>query len=202
MANNGSVAPRERVNIVYRPATGDARAEVELPLKLLVLGDFTLRDDPTPVEEIKPITIDKDNFNEVMKGQGVSLDVGAPNRLSTSGDPDATLALHLEFRSLADFTPDAIVDQVPELRRLIALRDALKALKGPLGNIPDFRRRLQSLMADEAHRLRLRGELRDDRTRDPAQGAVVDPGGAGAPGHPEAGTPDADNPQQGGDQNG
>ncbi|HKT99965.1 MAG TPA: type VI secretion system contractile sheath small subunit, partial [Paraburkholderia sp.] len=42
MASDGSVAPKERVNIVYRPATGDAKAEVELPLKLLVLGDFTL----------------------------------------------------------------------------------------------------------------------------------------------------------------
>ena len=176
MANNGSVAPRERVNIVYRPATGDARAEVELPLKLLVLGDFTLRDDPTPVEEIKPISIDKDNFSEVMKGQAVALDLGAPNRLASTGDPDAQLAMHLEFRSLADFTPDAIVEQVPELRRLIALRDALKALKGPLGNIPDFRRRIQQLMADESKRLRLRGEIHAGADHDPSAAAdrVVD----------------------------
>ncbi len=41
MATDGSVAPKERVNIVYRPATGDAQAEVELPLKLLVMGDYT-----------------------------------------------------------------------------------------------------------------------------------------------------------------
>ena len=38
MAKEGSVAPKERVNIVYRPATGDAKVEVELPLKLLILG--------------------------------------------------------------------------------------------------------------------------------------------------------------------
>ena len=37
MASEGSVAPKERVNIVYRPAIGDAKAEVELPLKLLVV---------------------------------------------------------------------------------------------------------------------------------------------------------------------
>ena len=36
MAKEGSVAPRERVNIVYKPATGDAQEEKELPLKLLV----------------------------------------------------------------------------------------------------------------------------------------------------------------------
>ena len=41
MAKEGSVAPKERVNIMYKPATGDAKEEVELPLKLLMLGDYT-----------------------------------------------------------------------------------------------------------------------------------------------------------------
>ena len=65
MAKEGSVAPKERVNIVYRPATGDAKEEVELPLKLLIMGDFTLRADDRMVEEREPVNIDKDNFNEV-----------------------------------------------------------------------------------------------------------------------------------------
>lgn len=50
MAQEGSVAPKERVNIVYRPATGDAKEDVELPLKLLAVGDFTLKETNTPVE--------------------------------------------------------------------------------------------------------------------------------------------------------
>ncbi|MGE8315544.1 MAG: type VI secretion system contractile sheath small subunit, partial [Pseudomonas putida] len=32
----GSVAPKERINIKYVPATGDEQAEVELPHKMLV----------------------------------------------------------------------------------------------------------------------------------------------------------------------
>jgi type VI secretion system protein ImpB len=159
MASDGSVAPKERVNIVYRPATGDAKAEVELPLKLLVLGDFTLRDDDTPIEEMKPINVDKDNFNDVLKGQKLSLDLAVPSRLDANADPDAKLALNLKFESIDDFSPDAIVEKVPELRQMIALRDALKALKGPLGNIPDFRKRVQDLIEDEGVRARLLSEL-------------------------------------------
>jgi type VI secretion system protein ImpB len=159
MASDGSVAPKERVNIVYRPATGDAKAEVELPLKLLVLGDFTLRDDDTPIEEMKPINVDKDNFNDVLKGQKLSLDLAVPSRLEANADPDAKLALNLKFESIDDFSPDAIVEKVPELRQMIALRDALKALKGPLGNIPDFRKRVQDLIEDEGVRARLLSEL-------------------------------------------
>jgi type VI secretion system protein ImpB len=165
MANEGSVAPKERVNIVYRPATGGAQAEVELPLKMLVLGDFTLKDDSTPVEDRAPINIDKDNFNDVLKGQNLSLDMVVPNKLGNPGDEAADLAVKINFESLNDFSPDAIVEKIPELASLIHLRDALKALKGPLGNIPEFRKRLQDLVQDDGTRARLLSELgiQDDK---------------------------------------
>ena len=159
MAQEGSVAPKERVNIVYKPATGDAQEQVELPLKQLVLGDFSLQESSVPVEDRKPIQIDKDSFNDVLKGQNLHLTVGVPNRLAQDADPDEQLAIELKFETLRDFEPDSIVEQVPELRQLIQLRDALKALKGPLGNLPEFRRKLQALIQDETTRQRLLGEL-------------------------------------------
>ncbi|OAE11823.1 type VI secretion protein [Pseudomonas simiae] len=159
MASDGSVAPKERVNIVYKPATGDAQEQVELPLKQLVIGDFTLREDQTPVEELKPIRVDKDNFTDVLKGQNLILELSIANRLSDDATPDERLAVNLKFESIRDFEPDALVEQVPELGQLIALRDALKALKGPLGNVPDFRKELQALIEDDGARARLLGEL-------------------------------------------
>ena len=62
MSKESSVAPKERVNIRYKPATGNAREEVELPLKLLMLGDYTLKADETPIEDRKLSDINKDNF--------------------------------------------------------------------------------------------------------------------------------------------
>lgn len=158
MAKDGSVAPKERVNIVYKPSTGDAQEDVELPLKQLVVGDFTLKEVDTPVDERKPIQVDKDNFNDVLKGQGLELNMSVPNKLS-EGDPDEQVPVSLKFENIRDFEPDAIVEQVPELRQLIALREALKSLKGPLGNLPDFRKQLQALIQDEGARERLLSEL-------------------------------------------
>ncbi len=159
MASEGSVAPKERVNIVYKPATGDAKEEVELPLKLLVLGDFTLKEDSTPVEDRKPISVDKDNFNEVLKEQTLSLDFSVPNRLDKNAKEDDRLKIQLKVQSIKDFEPDSIVEMVPELKQLIALRSALKALKGPLGNLPEFRKRIQDAVKDDGVRQRLLGEL-------------------------------------------
>ena len=153
----GSVAPKERVNIVYKPATGDAAEEVELPLKMLVMGDFTMQEDETPLEDRKVINIDKDNFNEVLKAQKLELGMNVKNTLAD--DTDAQLSLNLDFKSLKDFNPDAIIDKVPELKKLVALREALTALKGPLGNVPAFRKKIQSMVQDEGARERLLKEL-------------------------------------------
>ena len=69
MSTEGSVAPKERINITFKPATGGAEEQIELPLKLLVVGDFTQRPDARPVEDRAPINIDADTFFDVMKAQ-------------------------------------------------------------------------------------------------------------------------------------
>ena len=157
MAKEGSVAPKERVNIVYKPATGGAKEEVELPLKLLLIGDYTLREDDRPLDERKPVNIDKDNFNEVMRKHDLSLDINTPNRLS--GEEGEELAVNLKFSDLKDFAPENVVRQVPELNKLLELREALTALKGPLGNVPAFRKMIEAALADDETREQLLKEL-------------------------------------------
>jgi type VI secretion system protein ImpB len=157
MAKEPSVAPRERVNIVYRPATGGAREEVELPLKMLVLGDFTFKPDDRRVEDREPINVDKDNFNEVLKAQNINVDVTVPNKLS--GEPEEEMNVTLKFESIKDFEPEAIAKNTAELNQLLELRKALTALKGPLSNVPEFRKKIQELVKDDVAREQLLREL-------------------------------------------
>lgn len=157
MNKETSVAPKERVNITYRPATGNAQEEVELPLKLLVLGNFTGKKDERRVEEREPIDIDKDNFNDVLMGQELSLDLMVKDTLSD--DPEAEMNVKLDFNRLKDFEPEAIADKVPQLKKMLELRDALMSLKGPLSNIPEFRKKIQQLITDENKKAQLLAEL-------------------------------------------
>ena len=157
MSKDQTVAPKERVNIVYKSQVGDAQQETELPLKILMVGDYTGRSDETPLEERKPINIDADSFNDVMAKQNLEVAVQVPNRLSD--EKDAALDVKLQFKKLDDFGPEGIVNQVPELRKLLELRAALTALKGPLGNIPAFRKKIQALLGDDEARKQLMKEL-------------------------------------------
>lgn len=157
MSKEGSVAPKERVNIVYKPATGDAQSEVELPLKLMVIGDFTMQEDERALEDRNPISVDKDNFNDVLKAQQINLKFNVPSKLSE--EKDAEIPIDLKIDKIQDFGPDAVVSQVPELANLIKLREALKALKGPLSNVPQFRKKIQEIIGNEEARKALFDEL-------------------------------------------
>ena len=167
MAKEGSVAPKERINIVYKPATGDAQEQVELPLKLVFLGDFTMREDETALEDRELLQIDKDNFNDVLREMKLALDINVRDRLSESeGDEEKDMPVHLEFNNIKDFSPESIGRQVPEMQKLLELREALESLKGPLANTAAFRKKLQGLLDDEEKRKAILDEIIKDQGED------------------------------------
>lgn len=157
--DDGSVAPRERVNIRYKSATGDAQEQRELPLKMLFVGDYTLRADDTPLAERKAININKDNFSKVMAGQKLGLEFGVANKLDEKAGPDDELGVKLKFDTLADFKPEAVAKQVPELNKLLELRQALVSLKSPLGNNKQFQKKIKEIVENEETRKKILGEL-------------------------------------------
>lgn len=156
----GSVAPKERVNIVYKSNTGDQSEDVELPLKLLMIGDYTGKEGEDVLEDRTPVNINKDNFNDVMKSMNLSLDLNVGNSLS---EEDDEMPVHVDIKSMNDFSPESVAQQVPELNSMLQMRNALLALKGPLGNVPAFRKTIQTILNDDESRSKIMTELGLDK---------------------------------------
>jgi type VI secretion system protein ImpB len=156
MAKEGSVAPKERVNIVYKSNTGDKTEEVELPLKMMMVGDYTGRSSDEIIEDRPAININKDNFDDVIKSYNLNIDFNVNNTLI---DDDDELPISLKIDTMKDFSPDNIAKQVPELNALLDLRKALLALKGPLGNVPAFRKTIESILTNPDSRSAMLKEL-------------------------------------------
>lgn len=157
-----SVAPKERINVTFKPSSGEGLDELELPLKLMMMGDYTLKTDDRKIEDRKSININKNNFNEVLEKHNLSLDLQVPNRLSDDVTNEE-LAIKLQFQSMKDFDPASLVQQVPEMKALMELRDALVALKGPLGNVPSFRKAIEEVLTNQESREKVLAELGMDK---------------------------------------
>jgi type VI secretion system protein ImpB len=153
-----SVAPKERINVTFKPSNGEGLDELELPLKLMMMGDYTLKVDDRKIEDRKAININKNNFNEVLEKHNLNLELQVPNRL-TDETTDEELAIKLQFQSMKDFDPASLVQQVPEMKALMELRDALVALKGPLGNVPSFRKAIEEVLTNQESRDKVLAEL-------------------------------------------
>ncbi|RDD69581.1 hypothetical protein DVR11_20830 [Paracoccus versutus] len=94
-----SVAPKERINAKSVPGTGDRQAEAELPLKMVILGDFTARPDETGLEERKAVSIDKNSSCSVMAQMNPPVRAIAKLRVRMGSGPcnTAILAPGIEF---------------------------------------------------------------------------------------------------------
>ncbi|MBV34977.1 MAG: type VI secretion system contractile sheath small subunit [Rickettsiales bacterium] len=118
---------KPRVHITYDVETDGAVLEKELPFVVGVMGDFT-GDSTKPLKPLKDrrfVQIDKDNINEVMRNMAPGLNLKVKNTLENDG---SEMAVNLEFNSMDDFEPAAIVDQVDPLKKLMDTRNQLRDL--------------------------------------------------------------------------
>lgn len=152
-----SIAPRERINITYQPATDGEEVQKELPLRMLLIGDWNGRPSDEELAHRDAIKVTNNNFRDVMRSQDLALDLEVENELRPEGAPKETAKISLQFESMEDFEPDSIVNQLrsgdnlgklPELEELFKLRDALSSLRRPLGTVASFRKQLQALVSD------------------------------------------------------
>ncbi|MCX2683782.1 type VI secretion system contractile sheath small subunit [Campylobacter sp. MIT 21-1685] len=156
--SDGSNAPKERINITYKAKTNGQQADVELPLKLMVMTNLT-GGNKLPLEERETLQINKINFNQVMQKLNIASKFNVKNTLGTGAEE---LDVNLKISSMKDFSPDSIVRQIPELNKLIQLREALVALKGPMGNIPDFRKAVLTALKDKKTKEKLLLEIKEE----------------------------------------
>lgn len=139
MAKKDSVQKRlekvrpPRVQLTYDVEIGDAVEQRELPFVVGVLGDFTGQPDPDkPLPKLKDrkfVNVDLDNFDEVMTGMAPKASFRVKNTLSADG---GEFAVNLGFNSMDDFQPEAVVQQVEPLRKLLEARTKLADLRNKL----------------------------------------------------------------------
>jgi type VI secretion system protein ImpB len=149
---------KPRVHIKYEVHTGDATVEKELPFVVGVLGDFS--GNPTqPLKSLanrKFITVDRDNFNEVMEKMTPGVNIKVQNTLKGDG---TEMSVQLKFNAIEDFEPGEIARQVEPLRKLLEARDKLRDLLTKVDRSDDLENLLEQVLKNTEDIKKLSSEL-------------------------------------------
>jgi len=135
-----------RVQITYDVEIGDAIEKKEIPFVVGVLGDYSGKpDEPLPkMKDRKFVEIDRDNFDGVLAGMKPRLAYRVDNKLTDDG---SQLGVELRFKSLDDFHPERVADQVEPVRKLLEARRKLSDLMSKLDGNDKLDEILQDIMS-------------------------------------------------------
>ncbi|HFQ4931208.1 type VI secretion system contractile sheath small subunit [Vibrio vulnificus] len=150
---------KPRVHITYDVETEGASLKKELPFVVGVMGDFAAHN----IEALKPlkdrrfIQIDRDNFDDVLKKMSPSVSFRVKNTMVNDG---TEFAVNLQFQSMKDFEPAAIVNQVDPLRHLMETRNKLRDLMTKVDRSEELENVLEAVLNNSDNLSKLADELK------------------------------------------
>lgn len=167
MAKKDSVQKRlekvrpPRVQLTYDVEIGDAIEQKEIPFVTGVLADFTgERDANMPkLKDRKFVSVDMDNFDEVMSGMAPKASFRVKNELGPAG---GEFAVNLAFNSFEDFRPESVVQQVEPLRKLLDARSKLADLRNKMAGNEKLEDLLGEVLTNTEQLKKLGAEAKKD----------------------------------------
>lgn len=137
---------KNRVSITYDVETNGAKETKELPFVVGVIGDYSGHKDESLKKDLDDrefIAIDQDNFGAVMVKIGPVLTYKVDNKLADDG---SQFEVNLKFKTMKDFHPESVVDQVEPLKKLVLIRNQLKDLLSKADRSRDLERLLKEIL--------------------------------------------------------
>lgn len=115
-----------RVQIEYDVETYGSQKKVQLPFVVGVMADLRGNQPEAPVklEDRKFLEFDHDNFDSRLRAMKPRVATSVPNKLTGEG----SIGIELVFKSMDDFSPVAIANNVEPLRKLLEARKRLSDL--------------------------------------------------------------------------
>ncbi|MBQ4800055.1 type VI secretion system contractile sheath small subunit [Pseudoalteromonas sp. MMG006] len=154
---------KPRVHITYDVETEGAAVKKELPFVVGVMGDFSGDNTEAlkPLKDRRFVQIDRDNFNDVLKRMSPSLSWKVENTLTDDG---SEFQVDLNFKSIEDFEPAAVVNQVEPLRKLMETRNKLRDLMTKIDRSEELENVLEEVLSNTSSLDTIAKELKIEET--------------------------------------
>jgi len=158
-----------RVQISYDVEHYGSPTTIELPFVMGVMADLAGASQTPEATKSVPdrafVDVDAGRFGRFMEALGPRVKARVKNTLPQpeGEEREEELALDLTFRTMGDFAPDKIAEQVPQLAELLRMRRQLEELLGFMDGRIDAEKRIAQLLNNEP----LLGRIAEAATTEP-----------------------------------
>jgi len=153
--------PKSRLTLRYKTEVNGAPADIDLPLRLLMVGDLsqgTSSDRKIDIEERKFRSLDGKNLDAVMRDMKMSCKFTVANKIDPSESEN--LDVNIPIESMKSFSPEQIAQHIPKVRSLLLLKKLLQEVESNVANVKDFRKLVTDLYGSEANFKALQEQLK------------------------------------------
>lgn len=151
--------PKSRITLTYKTEVDGEPAVVDLPLRMMVLGDFSngsSKDRKVDLDQRSLRSLDGSNINSIMRDMDIGLDMVVPDKINPQGQD---LRVHLKLDHLNSFSPEEVAKQVPQIRSLLLLKKLLEEIQSNVANKKEFASLLNKLFSSETLLTQMREKL-------------------------------------------
>lgn len=152
--------PKSRITLTYKTEVDGQPAVVDLPFRILALGDFSggsSKDRQIDLEERGLRSLDGRNTNQIMKDMKISLDIVVPNKINPQ---EESMRVELNLDSMNAFSPESVAKQVPQIRSLMLLKKLLEEVQSNVANKKEFAQLLNKLFSSKESLESMREKLK------------------------------------------
>lgn len=144
-----------RVQIAYDVEHYGSPTTIELPFVMGVMADLAGESETAearkPLGDRKFVETDAGRFSKFMEALAPRVKTRVPNALPAAEgeETEEELFVDLSFKSMSDFAPDKIAQQVPALNELLKMRQQLEQLLSYMDGKVDAEKRIAQLLNNE-----------------------------------------------------
>ncbi|WP_146592480.1 type VI secretion system contractile sheath small subunit [Puniceibacterium confluentis] len=143
-----------RVQIAYEVEHYGSPTTIELPFVMGVMANLAgaseTKEAKKPINDRTFVETDAGRFSKFMEALSPRVKARVKNTLPSDGDDaEEELFVDLSFKSMSDFAPDKVAEQVPALAELMKMRKQLEELLGYMDGKVDAEKRIAQLLTNE-----------------------------------------------------
>ncbi len=153
--------PKSRLTLRYKTEVNGQPADITLPMRLMILGDFSQGSSPDrklDLDERRVRNLDGTNTNTIMKDMGMSLNFTVDNKIDPKNE--AELEISLPINSMKSFSPDEVAEHVPKLKGLLTLKQLVGEMLTNVNNRKELNKLLNELMSNAENKDKILSDLK------------------------------------------